>query len=398
MARRCVFFLFMIMALCAIPVVCLAQQASPGVFLQKTFNFETILDGSMSMTDEVNGHSKFDIAKDTLRRFDDSIPDIKLIGALRLCGCDTCPYVEESKLVYGPEYFTKNGMNAALDKLEYAAGSTPMALSVNGAKEDIRPLKGKAAVIVISDGIGVKLDAVRAVADLKKEYGDRVKVYTIWVGDDLKGKSYLDQMAAAGGTKSAIPVADLASGAGMSNFVETVFLEEIHDSDRDGVPDNVDKCPNTPPGVKVDAMGCPVDSDGDGVPDSMDRCPNTPKGATVDAAGCWTVSNIHFDFNKADIKPSGYPILDNVVQVMKKNKDLSIIIDGHTDNIGTEAYNLKLSKRRAESAKAYLVRKGIAKSRIQTKGYGFERPVATNKTEEGRARNRRVEFEPVLVK
>lgn len=408
MVRRCAFFLFVIMALCAIPVVCLAQQAasqsdpgmasqstSPGVFLQKVQNFEVVFDGSMSMTDDFNGQSKFDTAKTTMQRFNEAIPNIKLMGAFRLCGCDTCPYAEESKLIYGPEYYTKSGMGAAINKLEYAAGSTPMALSINGVKDDIRPLKGKTAVIVISDGVGVKYDAVRAVQDLKKEYGDNVTVYTLWVGNDTDARVNLDKMAAAGGTKGAIPVTDIAGATGMSNFVETVFLEEILDSDHDGVPDNMDKCPNTPQGVKVDKNGCPIDTDGDGVPDYMDKCPNTPKGAIVDEDGCWTIHNINFDFNKANIKPGFYPILNNVFKVMKENKDLKIVINGHTDNIGPEAYNMKLSKRRALAAKAYLVKKGISKDRITTKGYGFSRPIASNKTEEGRAKNRRVEFEPM---
>lgn len=370
-------------------------KAFPGVFLKKIDNFEIILDGSMSMTEKAGDTDKLGVAKAVVKQMTSIMPDLKLIGACRLCGCNSCPYSQETRLIYGPEYFTKKGLNMALDSVEKAAGSTPMARSIREAGNDLAKLEGKSAVIVVSDGVDVKLDAIKAAAELKSSLKDRVNIYTIWVGDDQKGKSILDRIAQAGGTEKAYSASKLLSGAPeMAGFVEAVFLQEVFDSDHDGVFDHEDKCPDTPRGIAVDKQGCPLDSDGDGVPDSLDRCPRTPAGAKVMADGCWAIGSIHFDFDKAEIKPSAYPILDNVVMVMKKNPDLKIIIEGHTDIIGTEAYNLRLSKRRALSAKKYLTRHGISSDRIKVKGYGFSRPIATNETEEGRAKNRRVEFKP----
>ncbi len=167
------------------------------------------------------------------------------------------------------------------------------------------------------------------------------------------------------------------------------------DSDGDGVPDYLDECPGTPRGVEVDSRGCPLDTDGDGVPDYKDKCPGTPRGARVDIEGCWIINEAFFDFDKYEIKPRFYPIFDQVVSVLKNNPSLKIVIEGHTDNIGTKSYNQKLSEERAEAVKRYLVKKGIKRGRLSTVGYGFSRPRASNEIEVGRVLNRRVKLEPL---
>ena len=164
------------------------------------------------------------------------------------------------------------------------------------------------------------------------------------------------------------------------------------DSDGDGVPDYIDECPGTPLGVKVDSRGCPLDSDGDGVPDYKDQCPGTPKGAIVDERGCWVIADTLFDYDKYKIKTKYYPVLNNVVSVLKRNPSLKIEIQGHTCNMGTAAYNQKLSDNRANSVMNYLIKKGIEERRLSAKGYGLTRPKASNKTEAGRILNRRVEL------
>ena len=131
----------------------------------------------------------------------------------------------------------------------------------------------------------------------------------------------------------------------------------------------------------------------DGVPDDRDKCPNTPKGATVNADGCWAYQGeIFFDVNSSTVKSEAYPMIDEAVKVLRNNPDLNVEIQGHTDNTGTAKYNLWLSQKRAESAMNDLVDKGIDPGRLTAKGYGFEQPVASNDTPEGRAKNRRVEF------
>ncbi|MEC9483464.1 MAG: OmpA family protein [Halomonas sp.] len=165
------------------------------------------------------------------------------------------------------------------------------------------------------------------------------------------------------------------------------------DSDGDGVPDYMDECPGTPAGVEVNASGCPLDSDGDGVPDYMDQCPNTPAGAKVNALGCeadLVLEDVTFEFDSAKLTPLAEQILNGVAEKLRANENVSVRLEGHTDAIGTEAYNLDLSQRRAESVKNYLTSQGVAPSRIRAVGYGENQPVATNETPAGRALNRRV--------
>jgi OOP family OmpA-OmpF porin len=167
------------------------------------------------------------------------------------------------------------------------------------------------------------------------------------------------------------------------------------DSDGDGVPDYLDKCPGTPAGVVVDKDGCPIDSDGDGVPDYRDKCPRTPLGAPVNDVGCWILKDVRFDFNKADIKPKYNKRLDEAVTILQKNPSLKVEIQGHTDNIGSQEYNQKLSERRADAVMKYFVDKGINQARLTAKGFGFSDPVAPNDTEDGRYKNRRVQLKPL---
>ena len=104
-----------------------------------------------------------------------------------------------------------------------------------------------------------------------------------------------------------------------------------------------------------------------------------------------TIGGAQFDFNKATIKPSGRDVLDKAVKTLKDNPDLHVVIEGHTDSVGSDSYNLKLSERRAAAVKTYLVGEGISATRITTRGYGKTRPVASNETEAGRAQNRRAD-------
>jgi len=139
------------------------------------------------------------------------------------------------------------------------------------------------------------------------------------------------------------------------------------------------------------------DSDGDGVLDANDDCPNTPANVEVDDRGCWAVQGeVLFDFDKAVIKEEFYPVLDKTKKIFAAEPQLKVIVEGHTDAIGTQAYNQNLSERRAMAVKKYLVEKlGIADYRLKTIGYGEIRPAYSNETSASRAKNRRVEFTPV---
>ena len=169
------------------------------------------------------------------------------------------------------------------------------------------------------------------------------------------------------------------------------------DSDGDGVPDSIDRCPNTPHGVAVDAGGCPLDSDNDGVPDYLDQCPGTPAGLKVDARGCeieeLVLTGVNFETNSAKLTPESFAVLDKVVAVLRLRPNATTEIHGYTDSRGPDAYNLKLSERRAAAVVEYMVEHGIAGPHLSARGFGKADPVASNDTAEGRAKNRRVTVE-----
>lgn len=172
------------------------------------------------------------------------------------------------------------------------------------------------------------------------------------------------------------------------------------DDDRDGVPNDIDQCPNTPYGVPVDVRGCPLDSDNDGVPNKIDQCPGTLPGMKVNSRGCVISQNVdiegvHFEFNKARLMLDSKTVLNNVAKALTNEPDVSIIIAGHTDSVGSDAYNKRLSQQRAQSVVDYLISKGIDSSRLRAVGYGESKPIADNSTDEGRERNRRVELQVI---
>jgi OmpA-OmpF porin, OOP family len=183
------------------------------------------------------------------------------------------------------------------------------------------------------------------------------------------------------------------------------------DRDNDGIPDEFDKCPDTPEdkdGID-DNDGCPEDDyDQDGIPDVTDACPREPGTAAPDPKtnGCPTfikrvegsteiqiLKQIQFDTGRATIKATSNSILDEIVKLMRANPDIGhLSIEGHTDDRGAVEMNNKLSQDRAESVMKYLVDHGIAESRLEAHGFGPSRPIAPNETEAGRQKNRRVEF------
>ncbi len=175
------------------------------------------------------------------------------------------------------------------------------------------------------------------------------------------------------------------------------------DADGDGVPDGQDLCPDK--AGPADYDGCP-DADGDEVPDNVDRCPDesgppendgcpidNPPLVVIESDRIRIKGNILFETGSANIQKQSLKLLDEVAVVLDRNPELGpVVIEGHTDNVGSDALNLSLSQRRAQSVLNYLVSKGIDASRLRAKGFGESKPIATNATPLGRAKNRRVDF------
>jgi OOP family OmpA-OmpF porin len=347
----------------------------------KVNNFAVILDTSSSMADKYQGQAKATVAKNFLTAMNQTLPELNYNGDLRTFGHDAYLPDRSTMRVYGVAPYSASGFGSALDGVKGPSGDTslPLAKAIAAAGEDFKSAQGPIAVVIVSDGLDMDQAPVKAVETLKSQFGDRLCIDTVQIGDDPAGKANLEQIAKIGGCGYATTADRLSTSSSMAGFVEGIFLAKA-----------------APKPIPM-AAAKPMDSDKDGVPDNLDQCPNTPLGFTVDAKGCLASASsvVLFSFNSADIKSNAYHMLNEAAVIMKKNPDLNGRIDGYADSTGNEAYNIDLSERRAKAVRDYLVSKGIDPERLSTKGFGYADPVASNDSKEGRAKNRRVEVTPV---
>ncbi len=325
-------------------------QISMDGYTQKVDNFLIIFDESRTMNEMYGKDRKLDFAKKLVCRMNEAIPAIKLNGGLRTFGrgFDFFP-VNETEIVYGMEAYSKSALRDKIaEKIDYAHGNTAMAKAINAAKEDLQKTEGDIAVIIISDGKACP-DPVRAAQQLKFMYGERLCIYTVLVGNDDRGFETMNEVARAGECGYLISSYRLETKDGMADFVRDVFLKE--------------KCKDEPA--------------------------RPAKRPVIEKI---VLSAVMFDFDSAEIKSEFRPALDAAAGVLKKHDDKNVIIEGHTDSVGSEQYNQRLSLRRAQSVRNYLVSKGVTPTHLTSKGYGESDPIADNTTDAGRRRNRRVEF------
>jgi len=417
------------------------QKIDAQGYAQKVDNLLVVLDASSSMEQLYNGFRKYDLATGVVERLNQTLPALDLSAGLRSFGHAASVTKAPTMLTSPMAPYTKTVLTDGLAQVPKAGGVSPMADALVAAEEELGSLKGKTALVVISDGTDMGMAPLSAAESLVKTHGDNLCIQTVQVGNDPAGTALMEKMAAAsscGGFQNADAI---LTREGMAGFVQNVFLGEKLDSDGDGVVDAADQCPGTPDGVKVDAQGCPLDSDSDGVADHMDKCPATPAGVAVDAQGCpldsdgdgvldsndrcpgtpagtlvdtkgcpkpkatksakvtaagtWVYEDIRFASAKAELTASSMPVLQEIAAALKANPRLKAEIQGHTDNRGSLALNERLSQQRADAVRNYLIEQGIAPERLTARGYGPHQPIVSNDSAEGRAQNRRVELKPL---
>jgi OOP family OmpA-OmpF porin len=390
----------------------------------KIENFIILVDhsGSMFLTNQGAAPTKAKQAKDILSAMNRRIPELGYVGAIQV--------FPPSKTLIGPEKYNRNSFGGAIENLQEKGkifgNQTPLGRGIADLGEVLKDMPlGKTAIIIFSDGEeNLDIEALKAQETLGAEQRE-INFHTVTLADKKEGRTVLEEISRVSDGISVEGGELAADEVTLDRFVKDVFylVEVLLDSDGDGVVDEVDKCPNTPRGITVNARGCPPDSDGDGVPDyldqcpgtplgvavdnsgcpfdsdgdgvadHLDKCPNTPKGATVNEAGCWSLqATTLYDSNSSYVRTEAYPLLDEVASILEKNPEMEVEVQGHTDNTGSAKYNQWLSEKRAQKVKDYLVSKGIDPSRLEAKGYGLTQPVASNATGEGRAQNRRVEL------
>jgi OOP family OmpA-OmpF porin len=324
-------------------------------------------------------------------RTQERVFDDKALGSEILFGAAAGVRIADGKLLLGPEIF---GSTVVTDKdAFFARETTPLELLLGGHYSFHPDWKaGLGASFGLTPGFGSP--AVRLVASLawlpEPEKPEAPK--------DTDGDGIIDN-------EDACPEEPgIATDDPSTNGCPAPL-----DTDGDGIIDDEDACPEEP-GIATDdpsTNGCPapLDTDGDGIIDDEDACPQAAGPPNSDPAknGCpkavmtekqiRILEKVNFATAKSKILEESFPVLDEVAEILKQHPEIiELSVEGHTDNRGRKNYNQRLSQRRANAVKKYLVDKGIDSTRLVAKGYGLTRPIASNYTEEGRAENRRVEF------
>jgi OOP family OmpA-OmpF porin len=256
----------------------------PDYWVEKVDQFALIGDGSLSMSDKHAKMVKIDIAQAMLDSMNQTIPEKGYDGAFLAFGRGECGSTGKAVLAVPLADYSKSAFNGAIDNFNCPAGNSPLHKAIDLSNTDLSKAIQPSSLVVVSDGLHMGKKEIEAAGKIASAFGDKLAIFAVQVGDKKKGTELLKQVVAKGNGGYLINAAELTDAAAMEKFVEDVLL--YPDSDADGVADHLDKCPNTPKGCKVDAVGCPIDSDGDGVADCLDKCSGTPKGVKVDAAGC----------------------------------------------------------------------------------------------------------------
>ena len=362
--------------------------------VKRVDNFFFLIDASGSMSKRYmdTGKDKALHAKELLTAINARIPELDYDAGLMTL---TPPRTYAVPAPYDPAAYGK-----AIGKLPrdpaVAGNLTALGRGLRAFDATLAGTSGSSAAFIVSDGMQNAGSPPLAVAQAMAAERD-VCLHVISYATEPEGQALLAQITGLSDCSVLVPASALGSDEAIDDLLKkTIYKGEVKDTDGDGVPDNLDKCPDTPAGVEVDADGCPKDTDRDGVPDYLDQCPDTPMDLAVDEKGCpkpLTVRlDIKFDVDKADIKPAFAAELARFAKIAAKYPESAIVIEGHTDSTGSDEYNQGLSERRARAVEVELENAyGIDRDRISAKGYGESRPIASNETAEGRQRNRRVQ-------
>ena len=318
-----------------------AQPLTMENYQPKADNLVFVLDASSSMAKDYNGVEKFGIARNVVANFNQTMPDMAIKTGLRSYGHAFILFWQNTVLKYGLTDYSRPGVAQALNTITPAGGPSPLDVAFKKTAEDLKASQGKIAMVVVSDGKDMGNAPLKAAQGLKAQYGDRLCMYTVLVGDDPAGKALLSDLSAVTGCGQAITADSVATGPGMADFVTTVLLDKVE-----------------PPALGV-------------------------------------FKDIKFESDKAILLGSSFATLDEIVKILKQHPNVSVEIQGHTDSTASDAHNMDLSQRRAQSVVQYLQSMGIAASRMTAKGYGESSPIDTNETEAGKANNRRVELKPL---
>lgn len=318
-----------------------AEAIDTTAYAPRVDAFTVILDASSSMNQEYQGRSKFDIARDLVSNLNQTIPALDYRTGLVAFGSGRCIGGKDAQAVYGLAPYQGGDFADGLATVTCAAGITPMGEGLDTGGELLSAESGQVAVILVSDFWNIEPQSVvDSVARLNAVHGGNLCLHTIKVGDYIKADRVIAAISADSGCGSAVNADSLGSSAAVADYVKDLLL-----------------------------------------------APVAYQKHSVSA-------EVLFDFDKSVLKPGGKTEIHRLDEGIKAKglqvTDIDIV--GHTDSIGSAAYNQGLSERRAMAVKDYMVSDGIDAGIIDASGQGENQPVASNETSSGRTQNRRVDI------
>ncbi|WP_084630514.1 OmpA family protein [Desulfovibrio aminophilus] len=330
-----------LVAMAALLLLASTAFAAPKM-TPKVDNFILFQDysGSMAMDYKGGAKTKIALAKETLLAMNAKIPALPYKGSLYTFA----PYGKFQEL----KPYDKAGLDAAIGKIktdyEIYGRQTPMGDGLMSLDPVIGTSSGRIAVVLLTDGENnLGTDPVAEAKALYAKYGNRLCIHVVSYADTAHGKRIVDELRAISKCAVFVEGAALKDGAVMDQFVKDVFY---------------------------DMGAAPAASDKEVI----------------------VFRSLNFGFDKFAITDEMIPSLEQALLLLKQRPEMEIVVEGHTDSIGTEVYNQGLSERRAKSVSDWLVKNGIDSQRIESAGYGKMKPKYDNSTAEGRALNRRVEI------
>jgi OOP family OmpA-OmpF porin len=351
---------------------------NPSAHFKMFDTFVVVLDTASSMEGSYRERLEVDRTREIVSRMNRMIPDMGYRSALVAFRSGSCQSCEDAVLLYGPVPYNRDEFEAGLAAYREAREInrfSPTDGDMPATRAILQGNPGRVALIVVTDSENILHGrAFKTVQKLTAFFGGRLCIYPIQIDRDVAGRRVVDELVNVGGCGFSVNADEIATPNAMAAYVNQIFLASA------AAP------------VAAAPVSVVADSDGDGVPDSRDMCPNTPKGVKVNAVGCWEPNGVFFDSDQAVIKDTR--ALDEAVTILKADPKLTGEIQGHTDSTASADYNQKLSEARARAVRDYFIRQGIAPERIRAIGFGETRPAASNDTLEGRALNRRVELHP----
>ena len=338
----------------------LNPRISSGQVVQRTDNVVVVFDKSASMDTPhgkpmVNQATRLIHAKNAVKNMIAAIPNIRLNSGLRTFAG------EETALIYGMGPLVKEDYTKAVNSLEFPNGRSPLAGAITAAGNDIRGAGGNSAIVIVSDFSEIPgIDDIRpamvmeSINKVNAEYSGKLCVYAVQVGYTPDGKELAEQIVLNVEGGYVINADKLANPAAMAAFVEKVITADC-------LP--YKKLAEKPAEKVVIVAAEPK------VEEKVVAAVVEPKVIIL------AFEDVHFDFDKSTLTPEARTILKRNIQLLKDNPNAKVRIAGYTSASGTEAYNMKLSERRANAVQKYLIDEGIiTQERLSTVGYGEANP------------------------